>query len=503
MSGGIFDLLGIDFEGNGVIDERTKKRRREAPGIAAVEEGVATPEEGLLINGLLGLTAPVDPGKDFREYMGSQDGAKGFFGSVLNPILSRAIFSDEYDDYKTAKSKYATDQALFDIAVAGQTKRAENSAGDEQLEALAALFPDNPTLQARIEAGLTNANSFDPMTLSPGQIAVSPIDAGLFAQGLPKVEPDNRTAPERTAQGLAAAVGLDLSQDENGNYVNKDHAQAYAGLLSAAARGTVTQHNADGSQTHVNHITSALDHARQVAGQGVQTSTGNGANPNAGSSPGGISAGLSTVATEQNKQLAQDVTGAREKVGVADKVLGTLDRLGTRNQNEDGSYSFQPLQPVNEVYGSVNALYPDALRGEEESDVIAEIELLTNTLSVEERQKLQGQGQITEGEQKMLSNSITALQRKGFGEGKISDAKVAEHLNIIYDVMERARERARGMQQAGGQPVREGEYTLRTNFKGMSDDAFDAEIPYLRPGSTYTLPDGSKLKWDGEGFVKP
>ena len=168
MSGGIFDLMGIDFEGNGVIDERTKKRRREAPGIAAVEEGVATPEEGLLINGLLGLTAPVDPGKDFREYMGSQDGAKGFFGSVLNPILSRAIFGDEYDDYKTAKANYATDQALFDIAVAGRTQEAKNSAGDAQNSVVADLA----------RRGITSGPLWDAAIIEAA--GVSPYDANDF-----------------------------------------------------------------------------------------------------------------------------------------------------------------------------------------------------------------------------------------------------------------------------------------------------------------------------------
>ena len=73
MSGGIFDLLGSKAEGNGVIDAKS-----------LVKQGVITPEEGLLVAGLEGadkpLVAPVDPGKDFREYISNEGGFKGFFG---------------------------------------------------------------------------------------------------------------------------------------------------------------------------------------------------------------------------------------------------------------------------------------------------------------------------------------------------------------------------------------------------------------------------------------
>ena len=89
---GIFNLAGVGEEAEGLSPQQL------------VSQGLVDPQQGLMLGGLLGLDAPVDPGSNFREYMAQQDGAKGFFGAALNPLLSKMIFSDDYDQFASDKA---------------------------------------------------------------------------------------------------------------------------------------------------------------------------------------------------------------------------------------------------------------------------------------------------------------------------------------------------------------------------------------------------------------
>lgn len=100
---GIFNLAGVGEEAEGLNPQQL------------VNEGLVDPQQGLMLGGLLGLDAPVDPGSNFREYMSKQDGAKGFFGAALNPLLSKMIFSDDYDQFASDKASYAGRKAQFDM----------------------------------------------------------------------------------------------------------------------------------------------------------------------------------------------------------------------------------------------------------------------------------------------------------------------------------------------------------------------------------------------------
>jgi hypothetical protein len=141
--------------------------------------------------------------------------------------------------------------------------------------------------------------------------------------------------------------------------------------------------------------------------------------------------------------------------------------------------------------------------------MLAEIEMLLGSLSIEERDKLKGSGTITDSEQSKLDSSISALFRGskgegflanlfgGFGQGKISDAKMNEHLNIIYDVMENVRDRASGLVPRHNQTEGASDYTQRKNFTGMSSESFDRELfsGRLKPGNVYITPKGEKRRY--------
>ena len=141
--------------------------------------------------------------------------------------------------------------------------------------------------------------------------------------------------------------------------------------------------------------------------------------------------------------------------------------------------------------------------------MLAEVEMLLGSLSIEERDKLKGSGTITDSEQAKLDSSISALSRGskgegflstvfgGMGQGKISDEKMNEHLNIIYDVMENARDRAAGLTPQNFQTAGASDYTQRKNFTGMSDEAFERELysGRLKPGNVYKTPDGTEARY--------
>lgn len=157
MSRGLLNLLGVNPEGNGVMDTRTM-----------LENGDIDPQQATLLSGLLGMEAPIDPGNSFREYMAQQDGAKGFFGSALNPLLSRMLFSDDFDDYQTAKASYGANktayESLWDIASANEKHMFELSAVDPQIQELADHYES--TGQPLLAKQLLAANSIKDMDLN-------------------------------------------------------------------------------------------------------------------------------------------------------------------------------------------------------------------------------------------------------------------------------------------------------------------------------------------------
>jgi hypothetical protein len=195
MSGGIFDLLGIKPEGNGVIDAKS-----------LVKQGVITPEEGLLVAGLEGadkpLVAPVDPGKDFRSYIANEGGFKGFFGSAINPLLSRVIFNDEFEDYTDAKSTYAMDSEKYKtlLGVAGKQLERQQMLADPTREALAKQYePTHPQIAAAIRAGM-DLNEIDNQMSAFNQVV---------SEGSSIYDTFNQTETYRNDSQVVAPGGID------------------------------------------------------------------------------------------------------------------------------------------------------------------------------------------------------------------------------------------------------------------------------------------------------
>jgi hypothetical protein len=417
-----------------------------------------------------------------------------FFGEMKGPLA--AMFAP---DYVEAKTNYATDLAAYGAA---EKERLKLGVMDPQVEAFARLYDEIDPRRAAYIRAANSVKEFDgnDYSLSEGQKRMSGFDNSLLAEGN---ERDLRTAAMRERDDMADKMGI-----------NDPYSQG--SLLGVLTEPTITTQLADGTTLHSNAITPWLEQytANRLYGPG---GTGNAAgNPEApanngipGVSSGGVTtegAALAETRKALNARTAQEIADAPEAIRGYDKIISNLDRLGERRQRDDGSYEFVPNDSTNALYGPVDSFMPDAFRSGDTSDMKAEVDMLLGSLSIEERDKLKGTGTITDSEQNKLDSSISALSRGGegfwggFGKGKISDGKMAEHINIIYEVMENARARAAGLVAPNFQTDDAADFTQRTSFIGMSDEAFEAEMDSgrLKPGNVYTTPDGAKMRWDGK-----
>ena len=90
------------------------------------------------------------------------------------------------------------------------------------------------------------------------------------------------------------------------------------------------------------------------------------------------------------------------------------------------------------AFGKVVTTTPELLRRQESIDAIADINQIKGLITLESRQKLKGQGTITDSEQKILAQSATILDNP-----MISDEKARKELRKIKRVFEDSSDRNR------------------------------------------------------------
>lgn len=456
LNSSLLGFLGLDEEdlkGNGIVDGKINAGD-------LVASGAASPEKATLLNGLglleqvMDMEAPEDPGKNFNSYLADQGGFKGFMGGVVGePILNSLFFGKDEDEFEKLKAGYAMDKkrydSLWDIATAEEKKRRELAVMDPQVEDLAKkLEAEGRVLEAATlrASNAVSAMNYNPIEVSPDERVYSPITNSLLFEGAEKTAPDNRTAAERHAD--AVLDGLGLKPGDQG------YAPARASLVTGFAEPSGYHTTADGQTIPYNTVDGIVDSLSQQYAP-PQTTTGNGSNPNTTpglSGPNGIvtstMARNATIAKAANEKEATEVAGAQDDVDFWGEVQGVLGELGEWNvDKETGQGKFSAKEQVHSIYGPIDSFWPDSIRGGDEQDAIAQINRLNSLLSVDAREALAGQGQITEGEQAMLTASLSALIRERDGMkfgGAISNELVDKELGRIYAIMEKAQKRAQG-----------------------------------------------------------
>jgi hypothetical protein len=102
--------------------------------------------------------------------------------------------------------------------------------------------------------------------------------------------------------------------------------------------------------------------------------------------------------------------GVEKKIAQAGQLGKLADAENVYNRLQDSDLQI--------IYGRGEQWYPDFLRSQRGIDLIADRDQLLGMLQLGARGELKGQGPITEGEQKILSNAVTALGNKNISPEK-------------------------------------------------------------------------------------
>jgi hypothetical protein len=406
------NLLGIDSPES--ESERMRKKLMEA---GVTDEDFAAAEDSKAGGGLLSpaMQAPKSPAEKARENYGGLE----LFGRHLGARFLGGMFKDqalpEYSDAN--KAQYKSDLALWQ-------KRQEMALVDPQDSALATAIragvtgPELMALQA--EAGGVDKLGLDQTTLSPGQIRFDAFGNTIATGGDPVVTP---TAVIQNANRTAQGYGIPTDS------------RAYSDLVAAYAEPSGSQTLADGTVVPFNTVDKVLSDWRngaygQTQGQPSQTQPQQGqANQVSGvGADGSVSpegARDATVRNVMNAEQAENLKIADQKISFYNDLEGVMANFGEWDPDaNDGAGGFTVNEATRDNYGAwqnhpFNPGSYELFKGSEEKDSLVYVDQLIDMLTVDERGKLKGQGQITEGETAMLKRAVTSLQNRNLSDSAV------------------------------------------------------------------------------------
>ena len=392
-----------------LLQEQLEEMRRQTEGAGVTPEMVASagiaPKESLL---------PMP--KHWTEKAIEEDGKAKFFGKMLlggftglTPLL--------FPEAVGGKARYASELALYN-------KAQEMGLVDPQDQALAEAIragvtgPELMALQA--ESGGVDKLNLDPATLSPGQIRTDAFGNQIASGGDPVVTP---TAVIQNASRTAQGYGIPTDS------------RAYSDLVAAYAEPSGSQTLADGTVVPFNTVDKVLSdwrdgvygrtqgqpsQARPQQGQANQVS---GVGADGSVSPEG--ARDATVRKAMNAEQAENLKISDQKISFYNDLEGVMANFGEWDPDaNDGAGGFTVNEATRDNYGAFqnHPLNPgsyEIFKGSDEKDSLVYVDQLVDMLTVDERGKLKGQGQITEGETAMLKRAVTSLQNRNLSDGAL------------------------------------------------------------------------------------
>ena len=435
------------FGGNSLVDGRSNTEAvmdavKPGAGLLNMEGPTrGSAEAGVPVMGGL-LSAPVSPYEQAKQNHG--DGFGFFMKSMLvakNPALAGWLMPELS---ASNLAQYKSDMELYN-------KYREMSLVDPQDQAVADLI-DDPLKKALVLAGGIKEMDLNNKVLSPGQRFISGLNQEVLASGGPV---DNRTTDQRNADAIAENLGVDLSTQGGKN--------AYADIMAAVAEPTITTTLPDGSVRTSNSIDAVYDRFRSGA-YGNQQAQGSATSPSGGStSTGNQNQGPAVPRSYQvtpeeaqqasldqavTDQLAKEAAAAEVALKDYDKIMGSLNSMGEWKETTDADGSevrkFVPGNGLEWILGSMQGTEPfkavSTFFSQDAADAEANLNNLLAMLTVNERQRLVGQGQITEGEQKMLAEGVSLLTQT-----TISEEEAARAFELIGTAMGDSKVRAEGI----------------------------------------------------------
>lgn len=365
---------------------------------------------------LLGIEKP----KHWSETAREEDGDFKFFGKMLLGGLT-GMTPFLFPEMIGSKARYANDLDMYK----DQIEHAREQAMRQKY--VDVLMDPNSTHRDRMAAAAMagGVGEFDPnpITASPG--------AAILGAGTGEVihnQPGKAVAPPAAvaeAQATARAKGIPLDHPIMGD------------LIAAYAEPTETRTDANGATYSVNTVNEVLARWEQIAAQQEQPAQP--AQPEAtvaqvaGTAGGQDPNTLGPVLAGINKEQAELVTNAPEKLKFYRSFGQIMSELGEWDPVKE---EFVLNEDVTDLYGSWdgNVWNPQNWGGNEGADnggfgggrewmmpqgnrnAKAAIEQMIEALTVDERGKLKGQGQITEGETAMLRAAVTRAAKRGMDD---------------------------------------------------------------------------------------
>ena len=358
------------------------------------------------------------------EEKAHEDGKMKYFGKqLLNDLTGGFLEGSIFPESIGGDARYASDLKLYQ-------KSKEMALVDPQDQAVAEAIragitgPELMALQA--EAGGLDKLNLDSFTLSPGQIR-SDSFGNEITRGGPAVSAPGSI--ERRADAFANGYGISRGT------------RAYADIVAAMSEPTHTETLPDGRERTYNTIDAVRNKIENgFYGQGgnpTQAQAG-GAAPGQGGQAGpqgqrvpGISAEDLEISNLQKQAMEWDNERQgefKEKNEFYGRLQEQMDKLGTYDEKTG---TFRARDAVRDIYGSVDSKFPVWARGDDERMAQALIDQVVEILAVDERGKLKGQGQITEGETKMLRESLTVLTNMGIGDSDMEEEVARLYKNVL------------------------------------------------------------------------
>jgi hypothetical protein len=404
------------------------------------EEAVAPPQASSLVDTRTTpqavaslLTPPKSPLEQARE----NHGGAGFMlkailggmtgtGSMLLPEFSRSN-----------KAQYESDLELYN------TYR-EMSLVDPQVEDLAtALEEQGRHFEAKIvRAGGADKLNLNNRVLSQGQ-GMFGSDGSLIAEVAPK---DESTSIQRNARDIAGSLGINTNAEPG-----SPDALAYADIMTALAEPSGTTTLTDGTVKTYNMLDTVTAKWNK-GGYGNSSAQASGGQPSASGSGGSggylvgpDEAAQATLNQAITEQTAQEAAAAEVALKDYDNIMTSVNNLGEWRETTDAQGNkvrkFVPVSGFETILGNIGGTWGakgiSTLFSQDAANAEAELNTLLSKLTVNERQRLVGQGQITEGEQKMLADAVSILTST-----TISEERAGEALETIVTIMGDSKVRA-------------------------------------------------------------
>lgn len=141
-------------------------------------------------------------------------------------------------------------------------------------------------------------------------------------------------------------------------------------------------------------------------------------------------------AEEVGKSNAQQISGAPALHTLSNDVVTILEQLGEYDENGN----FVVGDATLDLYGVLDQAYPDKLRFGKEANANAMINQVLAKLKLSEREKLKGQGQISDSEQRILAESVSTLLSRG-----VDDAEVQREITRLLEFFMAKRDYAKSL----------------------------------------------------------